>query len=72
MITFFLYSQDEVAGPVGIRTDVDELGGWDTTLFIMEKKGPHLWVGTVVLPEGIAKKPNNVVMYYKYPYHVNY
>jgi hypothetical protein len=68
VVTFFLYSPDDVAGPVGIRTDVDDLGGWDTTLFIMERKGPHLWVGTIVLPEGLAKKQNNVVMYYKYPF----
>jgi hypothetical protein len=66
VFTFFLYSPDDVSGPVGIRTDVEELGGWETTLFIMEKKGPHLWVGTLTLPEGITKKQNNVVAYYKY------
>jgi hypothetical protein len=62
VITFFLYSPDNVEGPVGLRTDVEELGGWETTLFIMEKRGSHLWVGTVTLPEGITKK----VVYYKY------
>lgn len=71
VVTFFLYSPDEVHGPVGIRTDVEELGGWDTTLFIMEKKGPHLWVGTLTLPEGVTKKHNNVVANYKYPYIAN-
>ena len=67
VVTFFLYSPDEVSG-VGIRTDVEELGGWDTTLFIMEKKGPHIWIGTLTLPEGVAKRQNNVVALYKYLY----
>lgn len=68
VVTFFLYTPDDITGPVGLRTDVDELGGWDTTLFFMERKGPHLWVGTLTFPDGLTKKANSVVAYYKYLY----
>lgn len=51
---------------VGIRTDAVELGGWDTPLFVLEKKNSHLWVGTLALPAGIQKKQNGVVVFYKY------
>lgn len=64
--TFYLFLPDDTLRRgynLCVKTDLAELGGWETNLFILEKINTHLYVGSLEVP---AVKKSPIIFNYKY------